>query len=90
MTGLFRYCNDANAFRGHLRDFIITMKEMSGTDNAELYLEERKQEMQNQQKADFEAALKIPGMVKPSQLYVITNAVRKMQCFSLLSQVKQK
>ena len=47
------------------------MKEMSGTDNAELYLEERKLELQDQQKADFEAALKIPGMVKPSQLYNI-------------------
>ena len=46
----------------------MTLKEFSGADNAELYLEERENALQEKQKTDFEAALKIPGMVKPSQL----------------------
>jgi exportin-1 len=56
-------------FKGHLRDFLITLKEFSGADNAELYLEERESELKQKQKSEFEAALKIPGMLKPSQLY---------------------
>ncbi|KAJ3257200.1 Karyopherin transporter [Boothiomyces macroporosus] len=66
--GLFKFANDANTFKGHLRDFLVTLKEFSGSDNAELYLEEREQALAEKQKADYEAALKIPGMLKPSQL----------------------
>jgi exportin-1 len=55
-------------FKGHLRDFLVTLKEFSGADNAELYLEEREQALVEKQKSDYEAALKIPGMLKPSQL----------------------
>ncbi|KAJ3269891.1 Karyopherin transporter [Terramyces sp. JEL0728] len=66
--GLFKFANDPNTFKGHLRDFLVTLKEFSGSDNAELYLEEREQALADKQKADYEAALKIPGMLKPSQL----------------------
>jgi exportin-1 len=68
VTGLFRFSQNPVSFYGHLRDFIITMNEVSGADNAELYLNDREEELKEKQKADFEAALKIPGMVKPSQL----------------------
>jgi exportin-1 len=68
IVGLFKFTQDPNTFKGHLRDFLVTLKEFSGADNAELYLEERENALQEKQKSDFEAALKIPGMVKPSQL----------------------
>lgn len=55
-------------FKAHLRDFLVTLKEFSGADNAELYLEEREQALEEKKKTDFEAAMKIPGMIKPSQL----------------------
>jgi exportin-1 len=44
------------------------LKEFSGDDNAELYLEER--EAENARKAELarEQAMRIPGMLKPSQL----------------------
>lgn len=54
-------------FKGHLRDFLVTLKEFGGeNDNQELFIDEREAAVANKQKADFEAALKIPGMVKPS------------------------
>ncbi|KAI8910419.1 CRM1 C terminal-domain-containing protein [Gorgonomyces haynaldii] len=66
VLGCFNTSKDPVLFKGHLRDFLVTMKEFSG-DNPEWFLEEREQALQTKQKQDFEAALKIPGMVKPSE-----------------------
>lgn len=51
-----------------MRDFLITLKEFSGDDNAELFLEERETEAQQRAQAEREIAMRIPGMLKPSQL----------------------
>jgi len=58
---------DINRFKLSLRDFLIQLKEFSG-DNAELYLEEREAEAQKKAEAEHSTALRIPGMLKPSQL----------------------
>lgn len=60
--------NDINRFKLALRDFLIQLKEFSAGDNAELFLEEK--EFENQQKAEAErqTAMRIPGMLKPSQM----------------------
>jgi exportin-1 len=50
-----------------LRDFLVQLKEFSG-DNAELYLEEKELEAQRKALSEREAAMRIPGMLKPSQL----------------------
>ena len=63
---LFKSNKDPIAFKGNLRDFLITLKEFAGDDNQDLFLDEKEAAVANKQKADFEAALKIPGMVKPS------------------------
>ena len=65
---MFKFAQDPMTFKAHLRDFLVTLKEFSGADNAELYLEEREQALEEKKKTDFEAAMKIPGMIKPSQL----------------------
>jgi exportin-1 len=59
--------DDLNRFKLSLRDFLIQMKEFSG-DNTDLYLEEKEAENQRKLEAEREAALRIPGMVKPSLL----------------------
>ena len=59
--------NDINRFKLALRDFLIQLKEFSG-DNAELFLEEKELEAQRKAQEEREAALRIPGMLKPSQL----------------------
>ena len=59
--------NDMNRFKLTLRDFLISLKEFSG-DNTELYLEEKEEEAQRKAREEREAALRIPGMLKPSQI----------------------
>ena len=54
---------DINAFKLTLRDFLIQLKEFSG-DNAELFLDEKEAEAQKK----TEEAMRIPGMLKPSQI----------------------
>ncbi len=68
--GLFQLNRDPVGFKAHLRDFLITLKEFQG-DNQELYIEEREAELALKKKQEFEAALKIPGMVKPHDRYLL-------------------
>lgn len=58
---------DINRFKLALRDFLIQLKEFSG-DNADLFLEEKELEQQQKAQEEREAAMRIPGMLKPSQL----------------------
>ena len=58
---------DISRFKLALRDFLIQLKEFSG-DNADLFLEEKELEAQQKAQEEREAAMRIPGMLKPSQL----------------------
>jgi exportin-1 len=68
VTSLTETHNDINRFKLALRDFLIQLKEFSAGDNTELFLEEK--EFESQQKAEAErlTAMRIPGMLKPSQM----------------------
>ncbi|KAJ7752019.1 CRM1 C terminal-domain-containing protein [Mycena metata] len=67
VLGLGEHNNDINRFKLALRDFLIQLKEFSG-DNAELFLEEKEAETQRKVEEERQAAMRIPGMLKPSQL----------------------
>ncbi|KAJ3820851.1 CRM1 C terminal-domain-containing protein [Lentinula raphanica] len=67
VNGLSEYNSDINRFKAALRDFLIQLKEFSG-DNAELYLEEKEAENMKKAEEERQAAMRIPGMLKPSQL----------------------
>ena len=67
MLSLAENHSDINRFKLALRDFLIQLKEFSG-DNADLFLEEKELESQQKAQAEREAAMRIPGMLKPSQL----------------------
>lgn len=67
VQNLADYHNDINRFKLALRDFLVQLKEFSG-DNAELYLEEKEAEQQQKAAAERENAMRIPGMLKPSQI----------------------
>jgi len=64
--GLFDKCQDLPAFKSHLRDFLVQIKEYSGKgdDNSELFLEEKERSKQE----DRQRRMAIPGMIKPSEL----------------------
>ncbi|RVX76150.1 Exportin-1 [Exophiala mesophila] len=67
VNGLFALNEDATKFKTHLRDFLISLKEFAD-DNAELYAEEREQEKKNMADAERERAMKVGGLIKPSEL----------------------
>ena len=47
---------------------MIQLKEFSAGDNAELFLEEKEFESQQKAEAERQTAMRIPGMLKPSQM----------------------
>ncbi|KAF8892569.1 CRM1 C terminal-domain-containing protein [Infundibulicybe gibba] len=67
ITALGENHNDINRFKMALRDFLIQLKEFSG-DNTELFLEEKEAETQRKAEEERQAAMRIPGMLKPDQI----------------------
>jgi exportin-1 len=67
VMNLFEYHADTNRFKLALRDFLITLKEFSD-DDAELFRDEKEAEALLKAQQEREAAMRIPGMLKPSQL----------------------
>ncbi|KAI8371079.1 nuclear export factor CRM1 [Blakeslea trispora] len=70
VQAMLEFNNNPTKFKLEVRDFLIQLKEFAG-ENAELYLEEKENELAAQRKAEMEKALAIPGMVKPSELPVM-------------------
>jgi len=68
VAGLAAYHEDSNRFKLYVRDFLIQLKEFSSSDNAELFLEEKEAEIKSKAEAERQAAMQIPGMLKPSQM----------------------
>ncbi|KAF9584656.1 Karyopherin transporter, partial [Lunasporangiospora selenospora] len=67
---LFETNRDPNKFKLHLRDFLIQLTEFGSTETEQndLFLDEREAELEAKRKQEREAALRIPGLVKPSDL----------------------
>ncbi|MCJ1239831.1 Karyopherin transporter [Varicellaria rhodocarpa] len=67
VEGLFIYNSDIIKFKTNLRDFLIQLKEFSG-DNAELFAEDREQELKAAKDAERERAMKVGGLLKPADI----------------------
>lgn len=67
---MFVHSGDFEAFRTTLRDFLISIKEFSGAegDNADLFIADKEAEMERKAKEERDQAMKVPGILKPSQL----------------------
>ncbi len=63
---MFRLYQDQNAFKLHVRDFLIQLKEFAG-DNADLFLDEREAEAEEKRREEFESRKAVPGLLKPSE-----------------------
>ncbi len=62
VQGLYAFNKDQVNFKNHVRDFLIQLKEYQGD---ELFAEDREAELEKKKKEEFQAALLIPGLVKP-------------------------
>lgn len=65
---MFENSSDPTKFKLTIRDFLISLKEFSGDDNADLYIEEKEEEAERKAAAERESALRVPGILKPSQI----------------------
>jgi exportin-1 len=66
--GAFERANDLAAFKAHLRDFLVQLKEFAVTDNEELFLEEREAAQAKLVQEQRQRAAAIPGMIPQSEL----------------------
>jgi len=66
VTGLFDLNKDLVAFKNHLRDFLVQLKEFSG-DNDDLYLEEKEATAAAAKAEATKRAQAIPGLLPPSE-----------------------
>lgn len=71
---MLEYNTASSKFKLEVRDFLIQLKEFAG-ENAELFLEEKEAEMEAKRKREREKALLIPGMIKPSELPAMEEAL---------------
>ena len=49
VTGLFNLDQDIPGFKDHLRDFLVQIREFTGEDDSDLYLEEREASLKTAQ-----------------------------------------
>ena len=66
--GLFDTNMDLNAFKQHLRDFLIANKEFESEDNSELYIEEAEAALALNRQAEWEYMASVPGLLKPADI----------------------
>ena len=64
VDGLFNLRGESSQFKGHLRDFLVQLKEFGG-DNTDLYDDERQAQLSQQQLADLQMRMAVPGLVAP-------------------------
>lgn len=62
--GLFDVSMDLNAFKQHLRDFLIANKEFESEDNSELFIEEAEANLARAQQAEWEYMASVPGLLR--------------------------
>ncbi|XP_055376671.1 exportin-1 [Condylostylus longicornis] len=68
VTGLFDLDENVSAFKEHLRDFLIQIREVTGEDDSDLYLEEREAALREEQTNKRLMQRNIPGMINPHEL----------------------
>uniref|UniRef100_A0A671L5U0 Exportin-1 n=1 Tax=Sinocyclocheilus anshuiensis TaxID=1608454 RepID=A0A671L5U0_9TELE len=68
VTGLFSLNQDIPAFKEHLRDFLVQIKEFAGEDSTDLFLEEREASLRQAQEEKHKLQMSVPGILNPHEL----------------------
>merc|ERR1712146_846980 len=75
VEGLFDLNKDFVAYKMHLRDFLIDLKEFSEENNADLYAAETAQQLQEQQELQMQNRASVPGLLNPYEVQENSNEV---------------
>ncbi|CAG6018008.1 unnamed protein product [Menidia menidia] len=68
VTGLFSLNQDIPAFKEHLRDFLVQIKEFAGEDTSDLFLEEREASLRQAQEEKHKIQMSVPGILNPHEI----------------------
>ena len=68
VTGLFNLDADIPAFKEHLRDFLVQIREFTGEDDSDLFLEEREAALRKAQDDKRRIQISVPGMLNPHEM----------------------
>jgi len=68
VTGLFNLDQDIPAFKEHLRDFLVQIREYTGTDDSDLFLEEREGALKKAQDEKRKIQIAVPGILNPHEM----------------------
>ena len=68
VTGLFNLDNDIPAFKEHLRDFLVQIREFTGDDDSDLFLEEREAALKKAQDDKRKVQMTVPGILNPHEI----------------------
>eukprot|EP00092_Neocalanus_flemingeri_P041298 GFUD01044970.1.p1 GENE.GFUD01044970.1~~GFUD01044970.1.p1 ORF type:complete len:1073 (-),score=291.78 GFUD01044970.1:717-3935(-) len=68
VTGLFNLNQDIPGFKDHLRDFLVQIRESTGEDDTDLYLEEREAALKTAQEDKRKVQMSVPGILNPHEI----------------------
>ncbi|XP_076752042.1 exportin-1 emb [Xylocopa sonorina] len=68
VQGLFNFNQDIPAFKEHLRDFLVEIREYTGEDDSDLYLEERETALRVAQEEKRLQQMAVPGILNPHEI----------------------
>ncbi|KAF5285642.1 hypothetical protein FQA39_LY16548 [Lamprigera yunnana] len=68
VQGLFNLNHDLSAFKDHLRDFLVQIREYTGQDDSDLFLEEREKALQKAQSEKRKVQMSVPGILNPHEV----------------------
>lgn len=68
VQGMFNLDHDIPAFKEHLRDFLVQIREYTGEDDSDLFLEEREKALQTAQSEKRRVQLSVPGILNPHEV----------------------
>ncbi|RZF34427.1 hypothetical protein LSTR_LSTR015727 [Laodelphax striatellus] len=59
---------DIPAFKEHMRDFLVQIREYTGEDDSDLFLEEREEALRKAQEEKRRIQMSVPGILNPHEL----------------------
>ncbi|CAG7724558.1 unnamed protein product [Allacma fusca] len=68
VTGMFNLDQDVAAFKEHLRDFLVQIREFTGEDDSDLYLEEREAALRTAEQEKRRIQMSVPGILNPHEI----------------------
>lgn len=68
VKGFFDLDQDIPAFKDHLRDFLIQIREYSGTDDSDLFFAEREASLKQAEEEKRRRQMMVPGIINPHEL----------------------